>query len=85
MASKRERHFEVQVVTPHSEFANMSFGPFASEGDAAAELRRKGWHENVNGEKGVWYCETDHRTGIYGRVIPVTLLPPRDIPKGRSL
>jgi len=84
MALKGRRHFEVKVTTTHSEFANMSFGPFVSKEDAAAELRRKGWHENVDGEEGVWYCEIDHRTGIHGRIVPVTLLPPREIPKGRS-
>lgn len=93
MASKGRQHFEIQVTTTHSEFAGVHFGPFASAGDAAAALRKKGWIENVNGEEGLWYCAINHYTGINARIIPVALcfpseIPicfPSEIPRGRNL
>lgn len=85
MASKGKQHFEIQVITTYSKFAGVRFGPFGTEGTAAAALRKKGWIENINGEKGLWYCAIDHCVGINARIIPVTLRPPSEIPKGRNL
>ena len=85
MTSKEKRHFEVQVITAYSEFAGVRFGPFKSEEDTAAALRKKGWIENVNGEEGLWYCTINQCTGINARIIPVVLRPLSKIPMGRSL
>jgi len=81
MASKRKQHFEVRVIIARSEFAGVRFGPFKSKKAVTTALRKKGWIENVNGEKGIWYCATSHCTGISAKIVPVTLLPPREIPR----
>ena len=81
MASKGEKHFEVQVITAHSELAGVRFGPFKSEEVAAAALRKKGWAENLNGEEGLWYCATGRYAGISAKIIPVILRAPSKIPR----
>jgi hypothetical protein len=58
----------VRITSTYGKFARKKYGPFPSEEDAKTFLRERGWSENINGEKGLWYVQSGRYEGTNAKV-----------------
>lgn len=69
----------IKITSTYSEFKGALFGPYSSKEEAADNLRKRGWIENINDEEGNWFC----RSGLYEGINAVieTVLDPEGLPR----